>query len=1840
MEFQISVLEAKNLSQSALITRNLYSMFQVEGNAHRSQSVEASEVQLKASCTDVPLVITLKNGQTQTVMYVRNIPLNVLNARSQEVDFWVAMYAPGDPRNLTFDEAAAPRAEAPQLHLSFKRGDAVGIPRNGGEPSADQLRRTCEELEAELAQARQQAATLSVDQQQSSPPQAPSFDQGSRIEMRASAPSRLDHEALNILEKERQAADIKERVNAMADAQRQAQTTDQQLKDVTRSVEALRLSVAAAEDEILQQSLARAAAERDRDELRENMARMQETLRLRDLSIQELRSTRDAADRQLSEALSAREQQREDMDTSMRDFGEEVKRMASELDKWRQDACGLSEALQRCDREVLVLQEAGPNSTPTDGDTGFSELIRRHEEVSTELDAVRRSRDDHQVRTNEAEAQCRAAQELLANAETTAAEARRQLAGQECEMEDERQNAADLRAEVDAKEKQVVAQMGRAAQLEGQLSENKNQLREMNTRIAEFKTKLEDRSVVCGDLEKTMVVIRDQVTEAEREDGLARVEKVELEANLGQIRQEASTHLRRSIEIDASHNQSELEHTRHVEILASKQNMAEKDLDTHNDTLAHLKEERDKLANDVADVEAQAATRARDLAEAEAEVVIAERELANASSDSLSKEEEHEEAMRRLTELEAAIADAERQVSDADEEASRLHQVAMADDEDRAQREKGLEDRLASFHSELKEHHTELAKVGLQRESASGSLDEHRRLLPEQQAKLEQLNAAEQSCRSEKQRLQDSLEETRRDLTKQAESLKAIQSGLTERKSQLSVASASACTGESQEEELRNQFSSHQDRLGKKLEEMRGELGQAQGSRTKSVGELGRIHRQQSQLQDLRSELSKARTEASERLAVLQRDVEGLRGEGVSALRLRDLEAELARYESQGAELSLKGDSLDEQIARLVATQSEDSAVHSEIQSNLGVQRQQLREAWTALEDCDGELSALKARQSSEAAGLTAAQQRGAVLQLRVTEMQDQLAAAEIQAERATSIRQECNAALAAHKDRHEERVRSIAAKDAELDGTRRALERRNSDVIQEKNTEIDLRIERIDELEREVMALTAEAENAAKDRDALHDRIRVSEQEKGQTTALAAQQLEKLTLLKRESEALQGAKSSFESRVASLEEKVRSTEEIVRQWERDGGERVLQLQELSNQATRAGEEQREKVFALHNDVATQLETNVTAAGTVSHLGDEVETAKSHCSVAKRSLKEKQDQLAVFSGNLAQVQAERQSAEAGHRAALDEAGRQQSTLQELEEDMANAGGQLDQTAVQEQKVSLLKEQQASRDEAILKIQSESRDITVSKEDLGAELEQTQGQLKGLLDKLSYQVDHGNLQFSSIEQLEEEKRTLEGEAELLTLGLHEAEQRNEFLRKENYLMRQQVEGLYEGTLQDWAAEVHRVKVAAEVERHKDELGHWKSVAEDAERELRDDVDAIQKQQEEAESVQREKIDELTDELPNYEQQLASLEQQNQNQVLDKRDMEAAGSVHSVPAALHGLVAPAMPLPPNAQRRKALVIGCNYITSHAPLSGCTNDVWGVQCLLRHSLQYAEDQVRLLLDGSESCPSPPGRQPTRANIMGGLRWLTTDAMPGDNLFLFFCGYGTQQPLLNDGNLCEAHILPADFAEDLPANFFSEPAGPKAGGRAGSYRLVPLFEIACALAVLPASCKVTIVLDCAHSVVPGIAGTKAAPVAFPRIAVEATEHATRLRSQLRAADSAFAPRPRYLDLPPLPAPPSQSGPSAGSFPECSAVVHCFSACQNKQWCAELPIEGAVQGAFTWAFVKALTAGHLQTTVHQHSKALHSILTDLRRHFRWMDQTPVLQLSASAKLQDSVVVP
>merc|ERR1712008_207432 len=150
----------------------------------------------------------------------------------------------------------------------------------------------------------------------------------------------------------------------------------------------------------------------------------------------------------------------------------------------------------------------------------------------------------------------------------------------------------------------------------------------------------------------------------------------------------------------------------------------------------------------------------------------------------------------------------------------------------------------------------------------------------------------------------------------------------------------------------------------------------------------------------------------------------------------------------------------------------------------------------------------------------------------------------------------------------------------------------------------------------------------------------------------------------------------------------------------------------------------------------------------------------------------------------------------------------------------------------------------------------------------------------------------------------------------------------------------------------------------------------------------------------------------------------------------------------------------------------------------------------------------------------------------------------------------------------------------------------GPQGGA---AYRLVPMVEITRILASLPRSCKVTVLLDCCHSALPGLDPTRPNKLTFPR-----TMGLLADTQQQRAASS----RTRLLELPPLPRPQSPAPPA---LPVCRCYH--YAACQRDQKAAELLIEGCVQGAFTWGFVKSLAAGHLNMTVEQHTRALKGIV-------------------------------
>ena len=147
---------------------------------------------------------------------------------------------------------------------------------------------------------------------------------------------------------------------------------------------------------------------------------------------------------------------------------------------------------------------------------------------------------------------------------------------------------------------------------------------------------------------------------------------------------------------------------------------------------------------------------------------------------------------------------------------------------------------------------------------------------------------------------------------------------------------------------------------------------------------------------------------------------------------------------------------------------------------------------------------------------------------------------------------------------------------------------------------------------------------------------------------------------------------------------------------------------------------------------------------------------------------------------------------------------------------------------------------------------------------------------------------------------------------------------------------------------------------------------------------------------------------------------------------------------------------------SQRRRALLVGINYLGTEAALQGCCNDVRKMQAFLT-SQGWTSDSTRCLTD--DPLPKQPHALPTKANMVAGIRWLVVGALPGDVLFFHFSGHGGQQVDYHgdeeDG--MDETICPLDFTT------------------AGQICDDDLFDLL--VRPLPAGCRLTALLDCCHS-------------------------------------------------------------------------------------------------------------------------------------------------------------
>ena len=91
--------------------------------------------------------------------------------------------------------------------------------------------------------------------------------------------------------------------------------------------------------------------------------------------------------------------------------------------------------------------------------------------------------------------------------------------------------------------------------------------------------------------------------------------------------------------------------------------------------------------------------------------------------------------------------------------------------------------------------------------------------------------------------------------------------------------------------------------------------------------------------------------------------------------------------------------------------------------------------------------------------------------------------------------------------------------------------------------------------------------------------------------------------------------------------------------------------------------------------------------------------------------------------------------------------------------------------------------------------------------------------------------------------------------------------------------------------------------------------------------------------------------------------------------------------------------------------ALLIGINYIGTVKQLRGCINDTVVMSTLLKSEYGYSASNISFMTDNTVITP-------TRANIIKAFTDLLKNSIPGDKLFFFYSGHGTQRGDPNNPN------------------------------------------------------------------------------------------------------------------------------------------------------------------------------------------------------------------------------
>jgi len=248
-----------------------------------------------------------------------------------------------------------------------------------------------------------------------------------------------------------------------------------------------------------------------------------------------------------------------------------------------------------------------------------------------------------------------------------------------------------------------------------------------------------------------------------------------------------------------------------------------------------------------------------------------------------------------------------------------------------------------------------------------------------------------------------------------------------------------------------------------------------------------------------------------------------------------------------------------------------------------------------------------------------------------------------------------------------------------------------------------------------------------------------------------------------------------------------------------------------------------------------------------------------------------------------------------------------------------------------------------------------------------------------------------------------------------------------------------------------------------------------------------------------------------------------------------------------------------------KKKALLIGINYRDTPNELRGCINDINNHKATLKKFFGYEESEM-MMLSEDESKENWPYKQ----RILEGFQWLLQGATEGDQLFLQYSGHGSQmtdRTGKEPSGLSDC-ICPLDCDKPWPAHIILDT-------EIHTY----VYD------KLPKGVKLTCLFDCCHS------GTMA-NLDVNRGLRPATARAISSPEEYRGSRRMDPPRdvaepakidPEGTDVGP------PTGFRRAIQGHSDKLVWVYSGCQDEQTSADAYEDGMYQGAFSWAFRKAM---------------------------------------------------